>query len=95
MTPAMKWALGIGTKPDLVTFVPAPVVFEKVYPIHSNGNEIDPRDHQCYGCSEVTEWICKRCENPFCYEHAGHPTQFCENIGLCKDCADDRYSYDY
>ena len=95
MTVAILWMHGLGPKPELVTFVPAHVVFENVYPVHRYSHEVDPTEHQCYGCSEVTDWICDRCQNPFCYEHAGHPTQFCENIGLCKDCADDRYSYDF
>jgi len=95
MTPATLWMFGLGPKPEQgLTVAPMPV-FEKVYPVHRYAHEVDPQEHQCYGCNEVTEWICVRCQVPFCYEHAGHPTQFCENIGLCKSCADDRYSDDF
>ena len=47
MTPAMKWAIGLGPKPDLVTLVPAPIVFEKVYPVHRYSHEVHPGPKGC------------------------------------------------
>ena len=52
MTPAMKWAIGLGPKPELVTLVPSPVVFEKVYPVHSYGGEVTP-----YTDAELIEMV--------------------------------------
>ena len=59
LTPAMKWAIGLGPKPDLVTLVPAPVVFEKVYPVHRYSHEVTPRK----GCAWCPECGCPQTTN--------------------------------
>ena len=96
MTPAMKWAIGLGPKPELVTFVPSPVVFEKVYPAHRYSHEVDPTKRQC-GCGTVTDWVCESCDELYCESCMGSCSSSDGPVdkNFCESCMDSYMNQDY
>jgi len=101
MTNIHPWVFGLAAKPEHLQEVRTLTTFEKVYPVHRYGTEVDPSEHKCIHCGAKTDLYCESCEQPTCdncygTEKFGGPYgDGPSGLNYCKSCMDHHYDRTY